>query len=294
MLSRLLPRPLIGILTILLMLLSLFIASGLMIPAMLLKLLPIFALQRLCSRYCVACARLWVRMNQLVYRALHPLPAASCYGRLQIDGVLLPGRSYLLIANHQSWADILILCSSFSGRLPFLRFFLKKDLLYVPIIGLVCWAMDFPFMTRKSGTADIAATRRACEVYKLAPVTVANFLEGTRFSPSKQAAKANSYAHLLRPKSAGLSYTFNAMGEQFSGLIDVTICYQPTSQKLVWSWLCGDQAQLQVQVRIEPLPATLLQGDYSNDAAFRSEFQSWVNALWARKDTALAQLKLEA
>lgn len=293
MLPRLLPKPLIGVLTVVLMLPSLFIASGLMIPAMLLKLLPIYPLQRLCSRYCVSCARLWVRMNQLIFRLLHELPDASAYGLLELEGAMQPGRSYLLIANHQSWADILILFASFHGRVPFLRFFLKKDLLYVPIIGLVCWAMDFPFMTRKSGVADIATTRRACEIYKRNPVTVVNFLEGTRFTPEKHAEKNSPFSHLLRPKAAGLSYTLNAMGEQFAGLINVTICYQPSRYKLVWSWLCGEQNRVRLCTRVEPLPAALLGGDYLGDAVFRAEFQAWVNGLWAHKDQALARLRLD-
>ncbi len=293
MLSRLLPRPLIGALTFLVMCPSLFLWSGLMIPAMLLKLLPVYDLQRWCSRYCVWSARRWVGTNQLIFRALHDLPRADAYGTLQLDGSLLPGRSYLLISNHQSWADILILFGSFQGRVPFLRFFLKRDLMYVPIIGLVCWAMDFPFMTRRSGTADIAATRRACEVYKLDPVTVVNFLEGTRFTRAKQVAKQSPFRRLLRPKAAGLSYTLNAMGEQFAGLIDVTIAYQPTARPLVWSWLCGEQNRVRVIAAVKPLPQHLLHGDYAQDVMFREQFQAWVNGLWSVKDTALEQFMSE-
>lgn len=288
MLPRLLPRPVIGVLTFVIMVPSLFVWTlGAMTPAILLKLVPIFALQRACSRYCVWCARRWVGTNQLIFRALHDLPRADAYGQFAIEGELQAGKSYLLISNHQSWADILILFNSFHGRVPFLRFFLKRDLIYVPIIGVVCWAMDFPFMTRKSGAADIATTRRACAVYKLDPVTVVNFLEGTRFTEAKRVAKHSPFQRLLRPKAAGLSYTLNAMGEQFAGLIDVTICYQPTTRKLVWSWLCGEQSGVRVRARVEPLPAELLHGDYAEDAAFRERFQHWVNALWARKDAQL-------
>lgn len=288
MLSRLLPKPVIGAMTFVIMVPSLFLWTLVtMTPAILLKLVPIFPLQRACSRYCVWCARRWVGTNQLIFRALHDLPRTDAYGQLTIDGELLPGKSYLLISNHQSWADILILFNSLHGRVPFLRFFLKQDLMYVPIIGVVCWAMDFPFMTRKSGAADIATTRRACEIYKLDPVTVVNFLEGTRFTEAKRIAKHSPFLRLLRPKAAGLSYTLNAMGEQFAGLIDVTISYQPTTRKLVWSWLCGEQSNVQLQARVEPLPVELLHGDYAEDAAFRERFQHWVNALWARKDQQL-------
>jgi len=290
-LSRLLPKPFIGVLTFVVMCPSLFLWSGLMIPAILLKPLPWVALQRACSRYCVWCARRWVGTNQLIFRALHDLPRADAYGDLTLEGALDGRRSYLLVSNHQSWADILILFNSFHGRVPFLRFFLKKDLIYVPIVGLVCWAMDFPFMTRKSGAADIATTRKACEVYRQDPVTVVNFLEGTRFTPAKHAAKQSPYTHLLRPKAAGLSYTLNAMGEQFAGLINVTVIYQPTQRTLLWSWLCGEQNHVQVRAKVEPLPSTLFAGDYAQDEPFRARFQSWVNTLWATKDAELARLR---
>lgn len=282
-------RPLIGVLTVAMMFPNLIVWSSLMIPAMLLKLLPLFAVQRAASRFCVWSARRWVGTNQLIFRLLHGLPQADAYGELTLDGTLEPGKSYLLICNHQSWADILVLFNCFHGRVPFLRFFLKKDLLYVPIVGLVCWAMDFPFMTRKSGAADIAATRKACAVYKLDPVTVVNFLEGTRFTPQKHAAKKSPYRRLLRPKAAGLSYTFNAMGEQFAAIIDVTIVYQPTCHSLLWSWLIGEQNHVRVVARTRPLPVELLAGQYAQDAAFRDAFQGWVNALWAEKDAALSR-----
>lgn len=293
MLSRLLPRPVIGVLTFVVMVPSLFVWTlGTMIPAIVLKLLPIFALQRWCSRYCVWSARRWVATNQLIFRALHDLPNADAYGLLSLDGELQGGKSYLLVCNHQSWADILILFNTFHGRVPFLRFFLKRDLIYVPIIGVVCWAMDFPFMTRKSSAADIAATRRACEVYKLDPVTVVNFLEGTRFTAAKHAAKQSPFKHLLRPKAAGLSYTLNAMGEQFAGMIDVTLVYGPTQRSLLWSWLCGEQAEVRVLAKVRPIPATMLAGSYADDADFKGRFQSWINGLWAGKDELLTRLKV--
>jgi 1-acyl-sn-glycerol-3-phosphate acyltransferase len=142
-------------------------------------------------------------------------------------------------------------------------------------------------MTRKSSAKDLEATRRACEIYKTDPVTVVNFLEGTRFTPAKRDSKGSPFPRLLRPKSAGLSYTLNAMGEQFAGLIDVTIRYQPTPHSLVWSWLCGEQSHVAIHYQLRELPAHLLHGDYRNDEAFRQDFQAWVNALWAEKSARL-------
>ena len=57
---------------------------------------------------------------------------------------------YLCIANHQSWVDILAIQIAFSKKIPFVKFFLKKELIYIPVIGMAWWAMDFPFMSRYS------------------------------------------------------------------------------------------------------------------------------------------------
>src|SRR5690606_16970766 len=123
--------------------------------------------------------------------------------------------------------------------------------MYMPVIGVACWAMDFPFMRRHGQTAlqanpalrqqDLETTRRACELYRTEPVTVINFLEGTRFTETKRVERQSPYRHLLRPKAGGMSFTLNAMGEQFAGIIDVTIAYRPTTKPLLWSFACGEQ-----------------------------------------------------
>src|SRR3546814_19752519 len=85
----------------------------------------------------------WVSANKLVFRLLH-----AVQWQIDIRTPLDPTRNYLLISNHQSWADILLLFDILHGRVPFPRFFLQHQLLYVPVIGMACWAMDFPFLRR--------------------------------------------------------------------------------------------------------------------------------------------------
>lgn len=291
MVSMLLPAWVVGVLTFVTMFVALIFWFVAMLPGILLRLLPSYRLQRLASRYCVWIARNWVGTNQLIFRALHDVPNPTAYGEVDFHGEFDPGKSYLLLCNHQSWADILILFDVFHARTPFLRFFLKRDLIWVPIIGLVCWAMDFPFMTRRSGAADREATRRACSVYREAPVTVVNFLEGTRFTEAKRIARKSPHRHLLRPKSGGLAYTLDAMGEQFAGVLDVTLCYQSTERNLLWSWLCGEQGHVRLNVDLIPVPAELLHGDYGSDLAYRERIQAWANSLWLRKDARLDKLQ---
>jgi 1-acyl-sn-glycerol-3-phosphate acyltransferase len=299
MLSRLLPPPVIGVLTFFLKFWVLIFWFTLMLPGVVLHLIPSRALRDRTSRYCVWIARRWVGSNRLLYGLVHPMQ-----WDLQIEGELDPSRNYLVVSNHQSWADILILFVALHGHMPFLRFFLKDPLKYIPIIGQVCWAMEFPFMKRHSKEAlaknpglrneDLETTRRKCEVYKRQPVALVNFLEGTRFTEAKRAAKGSPFIHLLKPKSAGLAFTLNAMGEQFAGLVDITVVYaspRKPGRSLLWSWLCGEQGNARIHMAVRPVPAELMHGDYERDAAFRSAFHRWVGALWADKDARIAATK---
>ena len=79
----------------------------------------------------------------------HALPRGGG-ADLRVDG------HYLVLANHQSWVDIPVLQRVFNRRIPLLRFFLKRQLFWVPVLGLAWWALDFPFM-RRSTRAEIKA-----------------------------------------------------------------------------------------------------------------------------------------
>jgi 1-acyl-sn-glycerol-3-phosphate acyltransferase len=200
---------------------------------------------------------------------------------------------YLVNCNHQSWADIFVLQHLLNRRIPMLKFFLKQQLIYVPVIGLAWWALDFPFMKRHGKAAlrdhpelrtqDAEATRRACRKFALVPTSVMNFAEGTRFTPRKHQAQASPYRHLLKPKAGALALALNAMGERFNSLVDATIVY-PAGAPSFWQFLCGRVPRVIVRVRQLPIPREFCTGDYTEDPAFRARFQQWLSELWEEKD----------
>lgn len=296
MFSVIFPPVVVGTLTATVVIALTVAAFVLLFPAIVLKAIPWPRLQRACSRYCVWVAINWVAYLKLSFRLLH-----AVQWEVDIRTPIDPRRNYLLVANHQSWADILLLFDILHLRTPFPRFFLKWELIYVPIIGAACWAMDFPFMRRHSKEAlkahpelrhqDLETTRRACELYRTEPVTIVNFLEGTRFTEAKRVKRQSPYRHLLRPKAGGMSFALNAMGEQFGGLLDVTIAYRPTDKHLLWSFACGEQDQLCVHIDVLPIPQELMHGDYESDPEFRQRFQAWVNGIWQRKDARLDRMQ---
>ncbi|KZM41564.1 acyltransferase [Marinomonas sp. SBI22] len=199
---------------------------------------------------------------------------------------------YMLISNHQSWVDILILQRIFNRKIPFLKFFLKQELIWVPFIGLTWWALDFPFMKRYSQAAiakrpelkgkDIEVTRKACEKYQFSPVTVMNFLEGTRLTASKHEKQGKKFNNLLTPKAGGLAFALSVMGERLDNLLDVTLVY-PNGIPSFWDYLGGKVKEVKVHIRVLPISEERI-GNYLEDEDFRKAFQLWVNEIWLQKD----------
>ena len=259
-----------------------------------LKLLsPMRTIRLACSRALVAVAESWIGVNNILFGVFTRI-------RWQIEGLdgLRRNGNYLVLCNHQSWVDIPVLQKVFNRRIPFLRFFLKSQLIWVPLLGPAWWALDFPFMKRYSRETlarhpelqgrDREATRRACEKFRHMPVSVMNFVEGTRFTPAKHDAQSSPYRHLLRPKAGGLAFVLDAMGDALHAILDVTIVY-PEGPCTMMDLIAGRVHDIRVHVRELPIEAGLT-GDYDEDAAFRGRVKLWVNTLWREKDAQAARM----
>ena len=261
-------------------------------------LVPIPAWRRLTSRAMTALAEGWIGTNNAIFRALGLLP-------LDVRGLegLSTREWYLVVSNHQSWVDILVLQAVFNRRIPFLKFFLKQQLIWVPFLGVAWWALDFPFMRRYTSAhlarhpedrgKDLAVTRRACEKFRLIPTSVMNFVEGTRFTPAKHAAFKSPYRHLLPPRAGGVSFVLSAMGGMLHSMLDVTLAYT-TGRPTLWDMCCGRVGTVRVDVGRRPIEAWLSAGDYSSDPAFRAHFQEWLGGVWADKDALLDRMLRDA
>ena len=285
---RLVPGPLKGILSFAgFFVNTIFWVTPLFATALLKLILPLPAWRKICDIILNWLATNWIMVNNLNLR----LVGGTRWDVRGLEG-LRNDAWYLVVANHQSWVDILVLQKIFNRKIPFLKFFLKKELIWVPVMGLAWWALDFPFMKRYSRGflkrnphlrgKDIEITRKACKKFETIPVSIMNFMEGTRFTPAKYRRQKPPYKHLLRPKSGGIAFVLSAMGTQLDCIVDVTIVY-PLGVGSFWDLICGRIPEIRVQVRVLPITAEI-RGDYFNDRAFRRQFQDWINALWAEKD----------
>jgi 1-acyl-sn-glycerol-3-phosphate acyltransferase len=270
----------------------------------LIKLLPIRALQTLMSIFVDNCASVWIsvnRVNQTVFSRTNI--------HVSLPSYLSTKQWYLVIANHQSWVDILVLQRVFNRKIPFLKFFLKQNLIYVPFLGLAWWGLDFPFMKRYSKAyiekhphlkgKDLETTKIACQKFENKPVSIMNFVEGTRFSEKKTNNKFNQQlglTHTLAPKSGGIAFVLHAMGERLTDLVDVTIFY-PKGIPSYWDFICGRVQDIIVDIDVISIKNLFDKGIYSdeyfNTASEKEKFQQYLNQLWQQKEQKLKQLEQE-
>ncbi len=280
---------------VLLVINTLFWFIPLMTAAVIKLLLPIDRLRRPLSRFVIWCAESWIRGNNAWMALTQPMQ-----WQVERPDNLNPQGWYMVVSNHQSWVDILVLQYALGGRIPFLKFFLKKELIWVPFMGLAWWALDLPFMKRYSKAylekhpekrgQDLETTRRSCEKFRDIPTSVMNFLEGTRFTLAKHEQQQSPYQHLLKPKSGGLAFAMSVMNDRFHALVDVTIHY-PGGIPTFIDFLQGKMTACHVIVKEYPIPEELQSGDYQNDDQYRLQFQQWVQQIWEEKDATLAQLE---
>lgn len=255
---------------------------------------PVRGWQLLCSRLLNLLCSSWIGCNSLWLFLSQRSPWV-----VDIRASLSPENWALVTCNHQSWADIFIVQRLLNHRVPQMKFFLKQELIWVPVIGLVWWALDFPFMKRHGKQylkkhperkgKDFETTRKACEKYRDQPVAIFNFMEGTRFTSEKHRRQNSPYRHLLKPRPGGTGYVLSAMGEQLPDLLDITIHY-PQGVPGFWDFLSGVRSEAQVIIDTRVIPEDLRGGDYAGDSHFRTGVQKWVNEIWSDKDLLLDQL----
>lgn len=283
-----------GSVTLLLMFINtLFLAIPLCSAALLRGLTP-DRYQSLCTRISMRCAEGWIANNNRIIDAFQTLDiSVAHYPELSRD------EWYLVICNHQSWTDILILQRVLNKKIPMLKFFIKQTLLYVPILGICFLALDFPIMKRYTKRTlakkphlkgrDLETTIKSCERFKLTPVSVLNFVEGTRFSAAKQSQSKSPYQHLLKPKGGGVAMVVNSMTDDLSAILDVTLVYQQQTPSF-WSFLCGHPTPIKIQIDRLGIPKATNLPESVEPKSLGKQIKQLLLERWTKKDAVLQQL----
>lgn len=242
----------------------------------------------------------WLAVNNWLIDKVLPNTQWDITVDEQLD-LNMQGR-YLMTCNHQSWVDTTV--NQYFGltRMPLTRFFTKWELIFIPFVGQAFKILGFPMMKRHSKEQiaknpelkyrDMDEARKSCEQLLSQPFTLLNYLEGTRFTPEKQAKQQSPYQHLLKPKAGGLALALSILGDKIDALVDMTIVYPDGAPGYGEFWL-GEVPRIAVNLRKIEVPAWVLEGNYDEDAAFREKFQIWVDGLWAEKDQLIGKMKAQ-
>ncbi|MCY3933423.1 MAG: 1-acyl-sn-glycerol-3-phosphate acyltransferase [Acidobacteria bacterium] len=239
-----------------------------------------------------------VRVDNVLLR--HVARASWRARELSLD----PARPHIVLSNHRSWADIFLVQSLIATRGPIVTFLCKRELLYVPIFGLIILAFDFPVLRRRTRRgADPAGRRRedrrrvteAAAALLESPAAILSFAEGTRFTAAKRDANrraagdrhgapttgmAPQYEHLLPPRAGGFAAMIEALAPGGGSIVDVTLTYSRPST--FWEFLGG--ATGSVEVTWEAIPIATVKPD---------EAANWLNDRWRRKERLLELIFME-
>lgn len=288
-----LSRVLRALAIILFMLFNTAVWGTLILIGGLVKLLTFGGLRRRIIRGLPALGEQWVRGNDWIFDTFLTT-------RWEIEGleeIRRDGR-YLIVSNHISWIDIFALFRAFVDRGPFIRFFLKQQLIWFPIAGQACWALGFPFMRRYSAEylkqhpekrgRDLETTRTACRRFRHVPVSIVNFIEGTRFSREKHEDQQSPYRNLLRPRIGGIGFVLASLAEQLDAMYDVTIMY-PHRDISMWDFVTNRVEWIRIVAHRIDVPAEFQSDAVTEPGDVRERFKEWVERLWREKDERIAE-----
>jgi len=247
------------------------------------------------NKNCSQMASMWVSCNSFIFSTINKTKWS-----IKGNDQLTVKNWYLILANHLSWVDIIVLQTVLNKKVPFLKFFIKRELFWLPFLGIAWWALDMPFMQRYSKSylekfpnkkgKDIKATKKACKKFQYNPTSVINFVEGTRCSDEKLKETKSPFRNLLTPKAGGISLALSSMGKMFNEILDITIVY-PDGTVSFWDLLCGRFDRVIVDIKKIEIEDWMLVNDYHKSNQNKEKFHQWLNQLWQEKDNKISEIK---
>lgn len=199
---------------------------------------------------------------------------------LQLDA----GQTCLVLCNHRSWCDVLVVQSLIAKKGPVITFLTKRELAFVPVFGIIVWAFRFPLLKRRARGSQSEAARResdrqriltACAAVRQAPAAILTFAEGTRFSPEKHRLTHSPHRHLLPPRPGGFNAIYDSLADTGALVVDLTLDYD--GEVTFWRFLAGAAS----------VSATATVWDW--DELAECDRSAWLRQRWQIKDRQLAR-----
>lgn len=270
---------------------SIIAATPIMLLAIVHLLLPFSFVQKTVDFLNLYLFKLWVAVNAVLFPLTNKLKIDR--EGIEIDDIK---GSCLIFSNHLSWADIIMICHIYRGKIPVTKFFLKQSLIFIPFIGLACLGLGMPFLRRyskaellknpKLATKDIETTKKACRSLVHTRSTLVNFCEGTRYTKDKALKAKSRYKHLMPPKAASIAVALGEIGYDLDCVYNTTLYYPENEGHAFIDLLKGRLTRVYVHIEKLKVDETLV-GDYINDKKFKFDFSNALKQIWQEKDDRL-------
>ena len=196
---------------------------------------------------------------------------------LIVHGAINTHQKPVVICNHQSWFDIPLIQEVITGHGPIVKFLIKREIAWVPIIGWICLALNFPRLYRSrysdSRKIDFSIIQKASKNHEDESGALLIFPEGTRFTEQKKSAQKSPYQRLLKPKTGGLRMIKQYISTD-TNLVDITINYHQKNVR-IWNCLHGDPKKITITLEHYKL-------------AEIDDIETWLNSRWLAKDKVLS------
>ena len=193
-----------------------------------------------------------------------------------VNGTLPDNLNQVIVVNHQTWFDIPILQHIVTGQGPILKFLIKRQLAWLPIVGWICYALNFPRLNRggdgRAHRQDLDAIKAASSTMHKERGALLIFAEGTRFTAEKHRNQNPPYKKLLNPRPGGLKMALAAMPPG-TPVVDITINYKNGETNF---WKCLHGASRDIDIHIE-----------AHSAAEIIDARNWLLDRWEQKDKRL-------
>ncbi|MDA9595315.1 acetyltransferase [SAR86 cluster bacterium] len=285
----------VGIFSLSILVINTLMLALMMIPLGIIKfLIPLKKLRASFTRIIISIGEIWISVNSIWVIKLHN-PKLNIVGLENLNG----DSWFLSTSNHQSAADIFIVQYLTNRKIPMLKFFIKYELIYVPIIGICWWALDMPFLKRytqeqikknpKLQGRDYKKMKKSLEHYSLHPVSIFSYAEGTRFTLEKHKKQQSEFKNLLKPKEGGLAVALSNINK-IKEFIDITIIYDSKNLGF-WNYLCGNIKNIKIFISKTQIPEKYLDENLISREELRSDFKLWLNEQWKEKDVLISNNK---
>lgn len=159
--------------------------------------------------------------------------------KVTVSGDDVPSdESALVISNHLSYSDFYLIhaLASRKGMLGRCRYFAKKELKYIPILGWTLILVDMIMVSRNWMRDKVELSRVFSAVVDLKlPIWLITYVEGTRFTPQKclesrkfcESRDKTELSHVLYPRHRGFYATLTQFrNTHVKYVYDLTLVYR--------------------------------------------------------------------